>query len=226
MTRSKHQGGFEFRELQDFNSALLTNMAARVMDKPNSLWVRVLKDLYFPRTDFMHGTRGGPLGARRAWLMGVITCGYMVYGGWGMGDLSAHSLTPGSRLDEGCNHDRVVRLMAGGRWLIRSTRTLEHGMLGQCQMLCSRQMMRWCCKSSSLPIADRTSFFGQPWVMGMQQCVLHTMRSIAQEWRWRTETGNHPSSSGRPFGRRGFGRRFRHSCGSLGRTSSLRNRTW
>lgn len=59
MTYSKSEGEYEFRELQHFNSALLANMAAQVLNEPNALWVRVLKGIYFSSTSFMHANKGG-----------------------------------------------------------------------------------------------------------------------------------------------------------------------
>lgn len=58
MTKSKGQGDFGFRELQGFNSAMLTNMAARVLDELNSLWVQVLRGIYFSQSDFMQASWG------------------------------------------------------------------------------------------------------------------------------------------------------------------------
>lgn len=57
MTKSKGEGGLGFRELQNFNGALLANTTARILKEKNVLWVRVLKGLYFPSTDFLHATK-------------------------------------------------------------------------------------------------------------------------------------------------------------------------
>lgn len=48
MTRSKKERGLGFRELESFNNALLGKMAAMIISEPNTLWIRVLKGLYFP----------------------------------------------------------------------------------------------------------------------------------------------------------------------------------
>lgn len=58
MTLSKKEGGYGFRELQSFNSAMLASMAARVMSEPDALWVRVLKGIYFPNNCFMQASPG------------------------------------------------------------------------------------------------------------------------------------------------------------------------
>lgn len=53
LTLAKPIGGLGFRELQTFNKALLTKMAARVMEEPSTLWVRIIKSLYFPNCEFL-----------------------------------------------------------------------------------------------------------------------------------------------------------------------------
>lgn len=58
MTGAKKEGGFGFKELQTFNTTLLTKMAARILEEPNSLWVQVLKGIYFPNSDFMQANKG------------------------------------------------------------------------------------------------------------------------------------------------------------------------
>lgn len=60
---SNKGGGLRFRELEVFNKALLTKMAERVNKELKSLWVRVLKELYYPRGDFLSTRRG----ARSSW---------------------------------------------------------------------------------------------------------------------------------------------------------------
>lgn len=57
MTYSKKEGGFSFRELQTFNSALLTSMVAQVLNELNALWVQVLKGIYLPSMDFMQASK-------------------------------------------------------------------------------------------------------------------------------------------------------------------------
>lgn len=63
MTYSKREGDFVFRELKQFNTALLANMATRVFYEPEALWVRVLKGIYFPTPDFMQANKG----SRASW---------------------------------------------------------------------------------------------------------------------------------------------------------------
>ncbi|KAI5328745.1 hypothetical protein L3X38_028142 [Prunus dulcis] len=55
---SKIEGGMGFRSLQEFNLAFLAKQRWRIPDKPNSLWVRVLKGRYFPNGDFRDAVKG------------------------------------------------------------------------------------------------------------------------------------------------------------------------
>lgn len=47
MTYSKKEGEFRFRELHTFNSTLLANMASRVFNELNAVWVQVLKGIFY-----------------------------------------------------------------------------------------------------------------------------------------------------------------------------------
>lgn len=53
MTKAKKEGSYGFKELQTFNSAMLSNMETEILTAPNALWVRVMESLSFPNTDFM-----------------------------------------------------------------------------------------------------------------------------------------------------------------------------
>lgn len=57
MNKSKKESGFGFHELQAFNIDFLSSMVARVLSEPDALWVRVLKDPYFPSTDFLQALK-------------------------------------------------------------------------------------------------------------------------------------------------------------------------
>ncbi|XP_042953522.1 uncharacterized protein LOC122290063 [Carya illinoinensis] len=57
---SKNDGGLGFRELEAFNQALLAKQCWRVMMKPHSMAVVMLKEKYFRHTDLLHA----PLGFR------------------------------------------------------------------------------------------------------------------------------------------------------------------
>lgn len=76
---------FGFRELESFNNTLLGKMVARIMSESNALWVKVLKGLYFPSTNFMKAIKGG----RASWCWTSILTGHDVVqsvGVWSKGD--------------------------------------------------------------------------------------------------------------------------------------------
>ena len=47
MTMTKSMGGMSFKDLEVFNIALLGKQAWRMITKPDALWVKVLKGIYF-----------------------------------------------------------------------------------------------------------------------------------------------------------------------------------
>lgn len=58
LSRSKFNGGLGFRELEDFNIALLAKLCWRILSCPNALWVRMLKGVYFKDKGFMEAKKG------------------------------------------------------------------------------------------------------------------------------------------------------------------------
>lgn len=48
-----------FRNLKDFNLALLAKQRWRLIHDPDSLWARVLKEQYFPNVSFVEPKKGG-----------------------------------------------------------------------------------------------------------------------------------------------------------------------
>ena len=54
----KAAGGMGFRQLKQFNLALLAKQGWRLQTMQNSLLYRLFKAQYFPRTDFIHASLG------------------------------------------------------------------------------------------------------------------------------------------------------------------------
>ncbi|CAN1726075.1 LINE-1 retrotransposable element ORF2 protein [Linum perenne] len=65
---SKQDGGLGFKNFGDFNLSLLGKQAWRMLTNPSALWVRLLKSLYFPHTDFLNASRG----RRPSWIWSSI----------------------------------------------------------------------------------------------------------------------------------------------------------
>lgn len=58
LTKSKHSGGLGFKDFSNFNLALLAKLGWRILKNPEALWVRIIKAIYFPETDFLHASKG------------------------------------------------------------------------------------------------------------------------------------------------------------------------
>lgn len=85
LARSKLAGGLGFRELETFYAAFLRNVAAKILNEPEALWVRTLKGLYFPNTDLLSTRKRG----RASWGWPSIIQDYDVIkqeGLWKIGD--------------------------------------------------------------------------------------------------------------------------------------------
>ncbi|CAN1223095.1 Uncharacterized mitochondrial protein AtMg00310 [Linum perenne] len=64
LCESKARGGLGFKSFTDFNLAMLAKQGWRILTNPTTMWVKLLKSLYFPKTDFMSAKRG----SRPSWI--------------------------------------------------------------------------------------------------------------------------------------------------------------
>lgn len=67
----KDMGGIRFRDMWDFNSAMLMKIAWRLQDEQTSIWSRVMKGFYFSKGEFLDANKG----ARRSWVWASIRIG-------------------------------------------------------------------------------------------------------------------------------------------------------
>jgi hypothetical protein len=58
MGRTKERGGLGFRDLEWFNLALLAKQGWRIIQNPNSLASKILKEKYFPQESFLNAQLG------------------------------------------------------------------------------------------------------------------------------------------------------------------------
>ena len=58
ISKPKDEGGLGFRDLKAFNLALLAKQGWRLTINPYSFWGRVLKGIYFPRSNFLTARKG------------------------------------------------------------------------------------------------------------------------------------------------------------------------
>ncbi|KAI5323781.1 hypothetical protein L3X38_032853 [Prunus dulcis] len=65
LCKSKMNSGLGFRDLQEFNLALLGEQWWRLIQNPNALWAQVLKARYFQEVDFWKAKKGHR--ASRVW---------------------------------------------------------------------------------------------------------------------------------------------------------------
>ncbi|KAL6226651.1 hypothetical protein ACLB2K_000612 [Fragaria x ananassa] len=58
LCKPKEAGGMGFRNLEHFNTSLLAKQCWRIIQEPESLWVKVLKGHYFPNSSFFDAKKG------------------------------------------------------------------------------------------------------------------------------------------------------------------------
>ncbi|GJZ32468.1 nucleotide-binding alpha-beta plait domain-containing protein [Tanacetum coccineum] len=68
----KVDGGLGFHDLEAFNTALLAKQWWRLLMNPGSFWGKVIKGLYFPRSNFLIAKRG----SRPSWLWNSLLHGH------------------------------------------------------------------------------------------------------------------------------------------------------
>ncbi|CAN1155874.1 Putative ribonuclease H protein At1g65750 [Linum perenne] len=71
LTKSKASGGLGFRSFKEFNLAFLAKLAWNILLNPDALWVRLLKGLYYPHSDFI----SAPKHHRASWIWSSIIKG-------------------------------------------------------------------------------------------------------------------------------------------------------
>lgn len=68
---NKLDGGMGFKDLEMFNNALLAKQVWRMLQEPDSLWVRVLKGVHFPNSTVLDARKG----ARASWIWNSLLVG-------------------------------------------------------------------------------------------------------------------------------------------------------
>ncbi|CAN1148040.1 Uncharacterized mitochondrial protein AtMg00310 [Linum perenne] len=67
-------GGLGFQKFYDFNLAFVAKMAWEILTQPEALWVRILKGLYHPKSDFLQVIRHH----RVSWIWSSVMEGHKI----------------------------------------------------------------------------------------------------------------------------------------------------
>lgn len=59
LVKTKNEGGMGFRDFEKFNLALLAKQCWRMITCPEDFWVKLIKGIYFPHSDFLNVRKGG-----------------------------------------------------------------------------------------------------------------------------------------------------------------------
>ncbi|KAF7831683.1 reverse transcriptase [Senna tora] len=68
LSNSKKVGGMGFRDFTSFNLAMLGKQAWRILVNPEEQWVKILKGIYFPNSNFLDARKG----AKASWAWSSI----------------------------------------------------------------------------------------------------------------------------------------------------------
>ncbi|KAJ1389468.1 Ribonuclease H domain [Sesbania bispinosa] len=85
ITKAKRVGGIGFKEFELMNIAHLAKQAWRVYQNPDSLWVKILKGIYFPDCDFLRAKK--KRGSSWAWSSLILGKDFLISNGrWIIGN--------------------------------------------------------------------------------------------------------------------------------------------
>ncbi|KAL6203064.1 hypothetical protein ACLB2K_026768 [Fragaria x ananassa] len=71
LCRSKLEGGIGFKDHHTYNKALLTKHCWKLINRPNSLWGKVMKARYFPNSNFLNAKKG----SQPSWVWNNLLAG-------------------------------------------------------------------------------------------------------------------------------------------------------
>ncbi|KAL6192213.1 hypothetical protein ACLB2K_038598 [Fragaria x ananassa] len=71
LCKRKLEGGIGFKDLHTYNKALLTKQCWKLINRPNSLWGKIMKARYFPNSNFLKAKKG----SRPSWVWNSLLAG-------------------------------------------------------------------------------------------------------------------------------------------------------